>query len=55
MTPQLSFHIAVTATGYVLLRYVAQFCNHIYKFITHGDMAQRSGIQDILHYVALRM
>ncbi len=35
-------------------RYIARFCKRIYKFTTHGDVAQYSGVQDMFHYVALR-
>ncbi len=49
---QLSFHIAATATSYILLAYVAQFCKLIHKFTIHDDVAQRSRVQDMFHYVA---
>ncbi len=52
-TLQLSFHIA--ATSYVLLRYVTQFCKCIYKFTTHSDVVQHSGVQDTFQYVVLKM
>ncbi len=54
VTPQFSFHIAATATSYVLLRYTAQFCKSIYKFTTHSNVALRSRVQDTFHYIALQ-
>ncbi len=40
--------------NYILLRYVAQFCKRIYKFTTHGNVAQLSEVKDTFHYVALQ-